>query len=112
MTASYQHLALADVRPGMILSDVLLDPQGKVLLPEGATLTDAIIALLPRHGVDRLPILCARPSEVQHARDLNVCQRRLSMLFRKHDPANDTDWATGTLRQYVENFRLGGEEQP
>ena len=46
MSASYQHLALAEVKPGMILSDVLLDKQGQVLLPQGAVLTAATIVLL------------------------------------------------------------------
>ena len=36
MTGNYHQLALADVRPGMVLSDVLLDVQGQVLLPQGA----------------------------------------------------------------------------
>ena len=57
MNLAYQHLALAEVQPGMVLSDVLLDRQGQVLLPQGAVLTAAIIALLPRHGIDRLPVL-------------------------------------------------------
>ena len=41
----------------MVLSDVLLDRQGQVLLPQGAVLTATMIALLPRHGIDRLPVL-------------------------------------------------------
>ena len=52
MSAAYQHLALSEVKPGMILSDELLDKQGQVLLPKGAVLTSKTIALLPGHGID------------------------------------------------------------
>jgi hypothetical protein len=34
MTGNYHQLALAEVQPGMVLSDVLLDVQGNVLLPQ------------------------------------------------------------------------------
>ena len=40
MTAISAHFALADVKPDMVLSDDLLDPQGQVLLPKGAMLTE------------------------------------------------------------------------
>ena len=109
MSAAYQHLALADVRPGMILSDVLLDQQGQVLLPQGAVLTAATIALLPRHGVEMLPI--ARTDAGQHVQeapiDAAAVEARQARLFRKNDLDNQNDWATGILRRYMLDYRLG-----
>lgn len=111
MSAAYQHLALADVRPGMILSDVLLDKQGQVLLPQGAVLTAATIALLPRHGVEMLPI--AQTDAAQHVQEVPVdsaaVQARQDQLFRKNDIDNQNDWATGILRRYMLDYRLGRE---
>ena len=112
MSLSYQLIALADVKPGMVLSDVLLDKQGQVLLAQGAVLTEATIALLPRHGIDMLPILrdggggneADAPSQ-----DNAAIQARLDHLFRHNDRDDHNDWATGLLRRYVEDFRLGRE---
>ena len=56
MTAAHQHMALDQVRPGMVLSDELLDIQGHVLLPQGTVLTEAMLALMPRHGIGMLPV--------------------------------------------------------
>lgn len=111
MTASYQHLALADVVPGMILSDVLFDAQGHVLLPRGAVLTETILAAMLHHGIDMLPILCSEVSEADETAELGARRRRLAKLFRKNDLDRESDWATGLLRHYVEHFRLGAKEQ-
>jgi hypothetical protein len=108
MSSAYQHIALADVRPGMVLSDVLLDRQGQVLLPQGAILTAAIIALLPRHGVAMLAVV---PSDAGAAPqpDHGALQARLAHLFR-HSGADGSDaWATGILHRYMEDYRLGRE---
>jgi hypothetical protein len=115
MSAAYQHLALSQVKPGMILSDELLDKQGQVLLPKGAVLTENTIALLPRHGIDVLAVL--RPDgaeEIAPAVDHSVTEARLAHLFRKHhadDPEADA-FATGTLQLYLTDFRLGREMAP
>lgn len=110
MSASYHHLALADVQPGMVLSDVLLDKQGQVLLPQGAVLTAATIALLPRHGIDMLAVLRADDGPRQEAApDLEQVQQRLSRLFRKNEIDDPHDWATGILRRYIEDYRLERE---
>jgi hypothetical protein len=109
MNSAYQHLALADVRPGMVLSDVLLDKQGQVLLPQGAILTAPIIALLPRHGVELLAVLRGADAEVAPAPDQVALQARLAYLFRKNNSDNSDDWATGILHRYMEDYRLGRE---
>ena len=106
MSAAYQHLALAEIRPGMILSDELLDAQGHVLLPRGAVLSAATIALLPRHGIESVAVLVAGAAGEQAEADPAAVQKRLAHLFRKNDIDNQNDWATGILRRYVEDYRL------
>ena len=113
MTANYQHLALAQVQPGMVLSDELLDAHGHVLLPQGTRLTESMLASMPRHDVETLPILTAAPlagAGRERERECDLQRRRLSRLFRKHDPAMDGERATGQLQQFVEHFRLGNTE--
>lgn len=108
MTASYQHMPLAQVEPGMVLSDELLDVQGHVLLPQGTVLTTAMIALMPRHGIAMLPIAVPdEPSEEEVAASRERHLERLAHLFRKNDPDSDQDWATALLRRFVTDYRLG-----
>lgn len=112
MSAPYQHLALSQVQPGMILSDELLDKQGQVLLPKGAVLSAKTIALLPGHGIDMLAVL--RPEgEAEPAAPLDVAaiELRLARLFRKVDSADEA-WASGILQRYLRHYRLGGEAAP
>ncbi|MES3025353.1 MAG: hypothetical protein V4857_27575 [Pseudomonadota bacterium] len=110
MSASYQHLPLAELRPGMILADTLLDQQGQVLLVQGAVLTEATIALMPRHGIELLPITIAG-APAPEAPDRAALARRLDHLFRRNDIDDQDDWATGTLRRYIETYRLGPEAE-
>ena len=119
MTANYQHLALAQVQPGMVLSDELLDAHGHVLLPQGTRLTEAMLAAMPRHDVETLPILTVPPlagaaqdqeKKRERERDRDLQRRRLSRLFRKHDPAMEGERASGELRQFIEHFHLGNAE--
>jgi hypothetical protein len=95
----------------MVLSDVLLDQHGQVLLPQGAILTAAIIAALPRHGIDMLAVVRGdAPSEP--APDLAAVEKRLAHLFRKHSGENQNhpdNWATGLLQRYMTDYRLGRE---
>jgi hypothetical protein len=104
MSAAYQLIQLAQATPGMVLSDVLLDRQGQMLLPQGAVLTESVLASLGRHGVEVVPVLAAADSAPPL--DPVAVQARLDHLFRHHDRGNDDDWATGILRQYVEDYRL------
>jgi hypothetical protein len=114
MSAAYQHLALSQVKPGMILSDELLDKQGQVLLPKGAVLNAKTIALLPGHGIDALAVLrpageAAPEVPLDHA----AIEARLARLFRKHQGgAADDDWAGDILRRYIGDYRLGREIEP
>lgn len=112
MSAAYQHLALAEVVPGMVLSDDLLDRQGQILLPKGAILTDRTIALLPSHGIDAVPVLrsgAAPAASPAPASDHAASSQRLALLFRKHKPEEPHDWATSALRRYIEDYRAARE---
>lgn len=112
MTGNYHQLALAEVRPGMVLSDVLLDVQGHVLLPQGTVLTDAMLALMPRHGIAVLPIMREEVAPEVAQAALAHHQARIDQLFRKNDADSDSDWATALLRRYVSDFRLGNTSNP
>jgi hypothetical protein len=109
MSSGYKLTALAAARPGMVLSDVLLDRQGQMLLPQGTVLTDSVLASLARHGVRMLPIVA---TDAEAPPDAEHVQARLDHLFRKHDRDDTGDWATGILRRYVEDYRLGREVAP
>jgi hypothetical protein len=107
MTLGLQLTPLSEVRPGMTLSDVLLDDRGNVLLAQGVVLTEAMLGSLARHGVASLPILqAAAPAP---AIDPAAVQARLDYLFRGNDREDLADWATGILRRYVEDYRLERE---
>ncbi|WP_290600915.1 hypothetical protein [Janthinobacterium sp.] len=110
MAVRHQHLPLEQVRPGMVLSDVLLDAHGQVLLPQGAVLTENMLALMPRHGIDMLPIQAPPPSPEEVAAQQAAYRERLAYLFRKHDPEDPEEAATTLLRSYVTAYRLGTGE--
>lgn len=107
MSAPYQLTPLAETRPGMVLSDVVRDAKGNVLLAQGIVLTESMLGALARHGVDMLPILQAvsAPPPI----DPEAIQGRLDHVFRKQDRDDLGDWATGILRRYVEDYRLQRE---
>lgn len=106
MGAGYKLAALEAARPGMVLSDVLLDAQGNMLLPKGAVLTEAMLAALARHGIAMLPVA----TDEQACVDAREVQARLDHLFRKNERDDNDDWATATLRGYVELYRGVGHE--
>jgi hypothetical protein len=105
VTVLHRQLALADLRPDMVLSDDLLDPQGQTLLPKGTVLTRHAIDAMHRHEVVSVPIVIGEltPEEIaarrQHARE------RLSRLFRLPGQTE----ADALLYRYIRDFRLGEE---
>ncbi|MDN2695736.1 hypothetical protein O0882_05340 [Janthinobacterium sp. SUN073] len=111
MAVMHQHLPLEQVRPGMVLSDVLLDAHGQVLLPQGAVLTENMLSLMPRHGIAMLPIQAPPPSPEEVAAQQAADSERLAYLFRKLDPDDPADAATTLLRDYVTQYRLGTGER-
>lgn len=110
MTATYRHLPLADVQPGMVLSDELLDQQGQILLPAGTVLTEKMLERLPGHGVESLAIADDTPADpVLLAAQRAAQLERIAVLFRRHDADNSEDWAANALRALVTDFRVGKE---
>ena len=112
MSAAYQHLALSQVKPGMILSDDLLDQQGQVLLPKGAVLSARTIALLPGHGIELVAVLVPWGAGPAVTPDEDAILRRQARLFRKNAVPDDDAWATSILQRYILDFRLGREIDP
>jgi hypothetical protein len=100
-----RQIALAQAAAGMVLSDSLLDRHGNVLLPEGAVLTDTMLASLARHGIEMLPILCEEVSEADQAAERECKLQRLSRLFRNHPG----DEATERMLNHLTQYRLGAE---
>jgi hypothetical protein len=109
MSNGYKLTQLADTQPGMVLSDVLLDRLGHMLLPKGAVLTEASIASLGRHGVGMLPVVSG---DAPSPPDAPALQARLDHLFRGNERDNEADWATGILRRFIEDYRLEREVAP
>lgn len=114
MSAAYQHLALADLQAGMVLSDDVLDQQGQVLLPKGALLTEATIAHLPAHGIEAVAVLREHDSaaSTDSGPDDTAILQRLDHVFRHTDINESDDAVTGLLRMYVTDYRLGRENAP
>jgi hypothetical protein len=115
MNGTYQLIPLLDARPGMVLGEVLRDDHGNVLLAQGVVLTEGMLASLARHGAEVLPILVLPilgASPATPPADPAQVQDRLDRIFRRHERGNHGDWATGILRQYVEDFRLQREIAP
>jgi hypothetical protein len=96
-------ISLADAVAGMILADDLRDSNTNVLLPCGATLTEAALISLRRHNIESLHVL----TETQPAADSEFARehqrQRLAKLFR----ATDDNGANALLRQHIMQYRLG-----
>jgi chromatin segregation and condensation protein Rec8/ScpA/Scc1 (kleisin family) len=77
---------------GMVLAAPLLDAHGSMLLPQGSTLTDAVLNSLRRRGVERctisLPADAVDPAE--RARQRELACARLQHLFR-HSARQDAN---------------------
>jgi hypothetical protein len=106
VTILHKQLALADVVPDMVLSDDLLDPQGQILLPKGATLTQHAIDSMHRHNVVSVPVVMGEMTAAEEAAKRDHAEERLARLFRNSNKAE----ANGLLYRYVRAFRLGDRQ--
>ncbi len=106
MSTAHQLVSLEAATAGMILSDDILDQQGKVLLSQGTVLTASTIAALGRHDIALLPIAVSGAPEA--VIDEAAVTARLDYLFRGADPAS----ANAILHQYIADFRLEREVAP
>jgi hypothetical protein len=108
VSAAARLIALDLATAGMVLAADLRDEGGAVLLPAGATLSEASLKSLGRRGVDTLSVQDpdddgasgGAPSE---AEQLRRCAR-LERLFR-HSKAVG---ASATLFAYLQRFRKEG----
>jgi len=105
VTVIHRQLALADLRPDMVLSDDLHDPQGQTLLPKGSVLTQHAIDALQRHQVVSVPIVVGELTPEEIAARKAHAEARLARLFRL--PLRTE--ADHLLQRCVRNFRLGEE---
>jgi hypothetical protein len=108
MSGPGKTIALDDATAGMVLAVDLCDDGGAVLLPAGATLSDASLKSLGRRGVETLSVQDdeldgasgGAPSE---AEQLRRCAR-LERLFRRSMGVG----ASAALFGYLQRFRKEG----
>lgn len=106
MHPTHRFVPLEKVEAGMVLSDEVLDRQGHVLLPAGATVTADLIARLHAHGVSALPIMFAT-SATEEPIDRDAVLQRIAHVFRNIDPDDPAHAPARALRRAVETYRLG-----
>lgn len=107
MSTRSRLLELDHVAPGMILSEPLLDTKGDVLLPEGATLTEAMLGALHRRGIDYLTVCCDGEANDVPGPDkqaqLEYMRERMDKLFRRCGRGG----ASGHILNCIMRYRVG-----
>lgn len=107
MSAQTQRVELELARAGMVLAGALLDANGSVLLPDGATLTEANLASLRRRGVEACTVVLAAGESAEdpaaRAARLARQQQRLARLFRRSAATEATPQLLQLLSTYREN---------
>jgi hypothetical protein len=107
MSARAQRIDLDAARAGMVLAGDLVDANGSVLLPDGATLTEANLTSLRRRGVEACSVLPADADAFDDpaARAARLAQqlRRLERLFRRSAAEEATPQLLRLLTTYREN---------
>ena len=105
MSGVPQTIELEQASAGMVLAADLCDG-GKVLLPAGATLSDASLTSLRRRGIETLVVLGEEAAEDAAAAEAERARRyaRLTRLFR----ASAEQGATGQLLARLQLYRSNG----
>lgn len=109
MSKKHHYVALAQVEPGAILAEELLDKVGHVLLPAGTHLTASMLQAIGNHHIHQLSIQDLENVDTTVIDQEELQQRktqqleRLNRLFR-HD---SDDGPTKILRTYIEKYRQG-----
>jgi hypothetical protein len=108
VSAQVQRIELDAARAGMVLAGDLVDANGGVLLPDGATLSEANLASLRRRGVEACSVLLAAEEDGfddPAARAARLAQqlRRLQRLFRRSAAEEATPLLLRLLTTYREN---------
>lgn len=84
MSTRMQAMPVGEAAAGMVLAEALHDQGGSVLLPAGATLTDATLNALRRRGIESLAVLAESAADdgaASEAERERQCAR-LARLFR------------------------------
>ena len=103
MSNPFDNIDIDSASGGMVLAADLHDSRGAVLLPAGATLSDATIVSLRRRGIEQLcvlaPLAASSPADdaAAAAERERQCER-LQRLFRRSAGASDA--LLGQLLQY------------
>ncbi|MBC3872000.1 hypothetical protein [Undibacterium flavidum] len=109
MIKKHLYLVLAQVKPGDILAEELLDKIGHVLLPAGTTLTASMLKAIGNHHIHQLSIQNVENQEASTANEEETRENngqqleRLNRLFR-HGPY---EGPTEILRSYITKYRQG-----
>lgn len=106
MTGKYRELALDEAVAGMVLAASVLDHQGQVLLPAGATLTEAMLTSMRRRDIASVQlhgeVLTPQQREAGRARIAS----QLQVLFRR----SGRTAADAALLRGLQAYRLEGLE--
>jgi hypothetical protein len=86
MISKYKQFDLDDAVAGMILAAAVHDHQGSVLLPAGATLTEALLTSMRRRGIDHVQVVDDAVSPQELAEERERVGQRLAHLFRRPRP--------------------------
>lgn len=89
---------------GMVLAAPVLDAQGGILLPNGTSLTDSILASLRRREIDTLVVVDDNISKEELEAERERMRARLERLFRRCQAQG----GCGPLRRSIEEYRMGG----
>lgn len=98
-----EQAALEDIEPGARLAAAVCDAAGKVLLAEGAELTQGLVASLRKRGLSHVPVAVetsCSPEELSAQKE--QIESRVAWLFR-----NGGDPLMDRLREAVLEYRLG-----
>lgn len=99
---SEQAVAIDAASAGMVLARTLQDASGTVLLPAGATLSEANLSSLRRRGIEQVVIVGAAeavdPALLQAERERK--RARLLRLFRRSAEVGATTLLLERLMQY------------
>lgn len=110
MSAAIVSLPIAEAAAGMVLAEALRDDGGAVLLPAGATLSDASLRSLRRRGVATLSVIGAAvagsadaAADAAHGQAERERQcARLARLFRH---SAEADGAGAQLLAHLLRYR-------
>lgn len=100
MISRHKVIDLDEAATGVVLSRDVLDGKRGVLLPRGATLTEALLRSLQRRGVQTISVLDDAVSDEQLQAERERVQQRLERQFRAAGTARGGQALLAALTQY------------